>query len=119
MLRMIEQLESMSDQEGSARYEELCRRAIIVITPGSQRTEADPQERKRLRELVTEAIGDRGHVLDIPFDPALDTGAIIDWQLVSDGTRRAFERVCACIADGLYAWAMDEKKNPALKGTQG
>lgn len=119
MLRMIEQLESMSDQEGSARYEELCRRAIIVVTPGSQRTAADPKERKRLRELVIEAIGDRGHVLDIPFDPALDTGAIIDWQLVSDGTRRAFERVCARIADGLYAWALDEKKNPALKGTQG
>ncbi|WP_262495274.1 MinD/ParA family ATP-binding protein [Paeniglutamicibacter gangotriensis] len=119
MLRMIEQLESMSDLEGTPRYEELCRRAVIVITPGSQRTQADPKERRRLRELVAEAVGDRGHLLDIPFDPALDTGAIIDWQLVSDETRRAFERICARIADGLYAWALDEKKNPALKGTQG
>lgn len=117
LLRMIEQLESMSDLEGTPRYEELCRRAVIVLTPGSQRTQASPKERNRLSELVTEAIGDRGHFLEIPFDPALDTGAIIDWQLVSDQTRRAFERVCARIADGLYAWAMDEKKNPALKGT--
>lgn len=117
LLRMIEQLESMSDIEGTPRYEELCRRAVIVLTPGSQRTQARPTERNRLYELVTEAIGDRGHFLEIPFDPALDTGAIIDWQLVSDQTRRAFERVCARIADGLYAWALDEKKNPALKGT--
>lgn len=117
LLRMIEQLESMSDLEGTPRYEELCRRAVVILTPGSQRTQASPTERNRLYELVTEAIGDRGHFLEIPFDPALDTGAIIDWQLVSDQTRRAFERVCARIADGLYAWAMDEKKNPALKGT--
>lgn len=117
LLRMIEQLESMSDLEGTPRYEELCRRAVIVLTPGSQRTQASPTERNRLSELVTEAIGDRGHFLEIPFDPALDTGAIIDWQLVSDQTRRSFERVCARIADGLYAWALDEKKNPALKGT--
>lgn len=119
MLRMIEQLESMSDLDGIPRYEELCRRAVVVVTPGSQRTQASPTERNRLRDLVAEAVGDRGHILDIPFDPALDTGAIIDWQLVSDETRRAFERVCARIADGLFAWAIDEKKNPALKGTQG
>ncbi|MFF5794595.1 MinD/ParA family protein [Paeniglutamicibacter sp. NPDC012692] len=118
MLRMIEQLESMSYLEGVPRYEELCRRAVVVVTPSSQRTQASPKERGRLRELIAEAIGDRGHIVDIPFDPALDTGAIIDWQLVSDETRRAFERVCARIAEGLYAWAVDEKKNPALKGTR-
>lgn len=116
MLRMIEQLESMSILESNPHYEELCRRAVIVITPGSQRTQASAKERTRLYGLITDAIGERGHFLEIPFDPALDTGAIIDWQLVSDETRRAFEKICARVAEGLYTWAMDEKKYQVQKG---
>lgn len=116
MLRMIEQLESMSALENNSHYEELCRRAVIVITPGSQRTQASTKERARLYGLITDAIGERGHFLEIPFDPALDTGAIIDWQLVSDETRRAFEKICARVAEGLYTWAIDEKKHQVQKG---
>ena len=42
-------------------------------------------------------------MIDIPYDPALDTGSIIDWQLVGDPARRAFERASAQIAEGLLA----------------
>ena len=40
-------------------------------------------------------------IIDIPYDAALDNGSIIDWQLVGDPARRAFERVTAEIAAGL------------------
>jgi hypothetical protein len=52
-------------------------------------------------------------LIDIPYDGALDTGSIIDWQLVGDPARRAFERASAEIAAGLLA--ADNKRTTSTK----
>lgn len=103
--RLIEQLESMSAQSGNPRYQDLLRKAVVIVTPGSDRNQESITRQKELQQQLEEAIGVEGKFLRIPYDPQLDTGSIIDWQLVSDKTRRAYERICAEIADGMHSWA--------------
>jgi MinD-like ATPase involved in chromosome partitioning or flagellar assembly len=98
-LRMIEQLESMSDHTGNPRYKDLVANAVVLVTQGAGWKEATA-EQKKLREALSAAVRT---VVDIPYDTALDTGSIIDWQLVGDPARRAFERASAEIANGLLA----------------
>ncbi|WP_422933307.1 MinD/ParA family ATP-binding protein [Sinomonas sp. P47F7] len=96
-LRMIEQLESMSEHTGSPRYKELVANAVVLVTQGAGAS-SPTAERTELRRALDEAVR---AVIDIPYDKALDTGSIIDWQLVGSPVRRAFERAAAAIADGL------------------
>jgi MinD-like ATPase involved in chromosome partitioning or flagellar assembly len=98
-LRMIEQLESMSEHTGNPRYKDLVANAVVLVTQGGGWKEPTA-EQKKLREALSAAVR---AVIDIPYDKALDTGSIIDWQLVGDPARRAFERASAEIADGLLA----------------
>lgn len=98
-LRMIEQLESMSEHTGNARYKELVANAVVLVTQSGGASSA-AAERAELRRALEEAVRT---VIDIPYDKALDTGSIIDWQLVGAPVRRSFQRAAAAIADGLLS----------------
>jgi MinD-like ATPase involved in chromosome partitioning or flagellar assembly len=96
-LRMIEQLESMSERTGNPHYKDLVSNAVVLVTQGGG-TKVSASEQAELRENIASAVR---VLIDIPYDKALDTGSIIDWQLVGDPARRAFERAGAEIATGL------------------
>ena len=98
-LRMIEQLESMSEHTGDPRYKELIANAVVLVTQGGRASSA-ANERAELRKALHDTVR---AVIDVPYDKALDTGSIIDWQLVGSPVRRAFERAAAAIADGLHS----------------
>ncbi|MCT9626741.1 AAA family ATPase [Pseudarthrobacter equi] len=98
-LRMIEQLESMSERTGNPHYKNLVDNAVVIVTQGGG-AKVSAAEQADLREKLSSAVR---VIIDIPYDGALDTGSIIDWQLVGDPARRAFERATAEIADGLLA----------------
>ena len=96
-VRMVEQLESMSDRSGDPRYRNLVENSVVLVTDGLSASIA-PRGRQELRQSLESF----AHVvIDIPYDKAMDDGSIIDWQLVGDPARRAFERAGAAIADGL------------------
>jgi putative peptide zinc metalloprotease protein len=96
-LRMIEQLESMTERTGNPHYKDLVNNAVVVVTQGggAKVSATDQADLRAQLESTVRAI------IDIPYDAALDNGSIIDWQLVGDPARRAFERVTAEIAAGL------------------
>lgn len=96
-LRMIEQLESMSQVSGNPHYEQLVRHAVVLITQGGGWREPTAEQAK-LRAEISAAVGT---VIDLPYDQSLDTGSIIDWQLVGDPAARAFERAAATVAEEL------------------
>jgi putative peptide zinc metalloprotease protein len=98
-LRMIEQLESMSEHTANPHYRDLVANAVVLVTEGSG-APGSAAERAELREALEDTVRT---VIDIPYDRALDTGSIIDWQLVRTPVRRAFERAAAAVADGLLA----------------
>lgn len=98
-LRMIEQLESMSERTGNPHYKDLVANAVVLVTQGGG-AKVSAAEQAELRENLASAVR---VLIDIPYDGALDTGSIIDWQLVADPARRAFERASAAIAAGLLA----------------
>jgi MinD-like ATPase involved in chromosome partitioning or flagellar assembly len=98
-LRMIEQLESMSERTGNPHCKSLVDNAVVIVTQGGG-AKVSAAEQADLREKLSSAVR---VIIDIPYDGALDTGSIIDWQLVADPARRAFERATAEIADGLLA----------------
>ncbi|MDD1478704.1 MULTISPECIES: ParA family protein [Micrococcaceae] len=96
-LRMIEQLESMSERQGNPHYKNLVANAVVVITQGGG-AKVSATDQADLRAQLESTVRS---IIDIPYDAALDNGSIIDWQLVGDPARRAFERVTAEIAAGL------------------
>lgn len=96
-LRMIEQLESMTERTGNRHYKDLVNNAVVVVTQGGG-AKVSAADRADLRAQLE---GTVRAIIDIPYDAALDNGSIIDWQLVGDPARRAFERVTAEIAAGL------------------
>lgn len=98
-LRMIEQLESMTERTGNPHYKNLVDNAVVIVTQGGG-AKLPAAEQADLREKLASAVRT---IIDVPYDAALDNGSIIDWQLVKDPARRAFERVTAEIADGLLA----------------
>lgn len=98
-LRMIEQLESMSERTGNPHYKDLVTNAVVLVTQGGG-AKVSAAEQAELRENLASAVR---VLIDIPYDGALDTGSIIDWQLVGDPARRAFERASAEIAEGLLS----------------
>lgn len=108
-LRMIEQLESMSERTGNPHYKDLVANAVVLVTQGGG-AKVPTAERAELRENLASAVR---VLVDIPYDAALDTGSIIDWQLVGDPARRAFERASAEIAAGLLA--VDSKRTASTK----
>jgi putative peptide zinc metalloprotease protein len=110
-LRMIEQLESMSERTGNPHYKDLVSNAVVLVTQGGG-AKVSAAEQAELRENLASAVR---VIIDIPYDGALDTGSIIDWQLVGDRARRAFERASAEIATGLLA--ADSKRTTATKTT--
>lgn len=96
-LRMIEQLESMSERTGNPHYKDLVANAVVIVTQGGG-AKVSSADQSDLRAQLDSTVRS---ILDVPYDAALDNGSIIDWQLVGDPARRAFERVTAEIADGL------------------
>lgn len=73
-------------------YEELANNAIIVITEGSRLKEST-QSVKEIRETFSRKLD----VIDIPYDPHLDRGTVIDLELLNDKTRRAYENLAALV----------------------
>lgn len=73
-------------------YEELANNAIIVITEGSRLKES-AQSAKEIRETFSRKLD----VIDIPYDPHLDRGTMIDLELLNDKTRRAYENLAALV----------------------
>ncbi|SDQ03590.1 MinD/ParA family ATP-binding protein [Arthrobacter crystallopoietes] len=98
-LRMIEQLESMSERTGNPHYKDLVANAVVLVTQGGG-AKVSASEQAELRENLASTVR---VLIDIPYERALDTGSIIDWQLVGDPARRAFERASAETAAGLLA----------------
>lgn len=89
-MRMIEQLENTG-------HSALVRDAVVLLTQGGGKRES-PQKQQELREALSDCVR---VVVDVPYDGHLDDGSIIDWRLVAEPTRRAFERAAAAVADGL------------------
>lgn len=89
----------MSERTGNPHYKDLVANAVVLVTQGGG-ARVSAAEQGELRANLASAVR---VMIDIPYDPALDTGSIIDWQLVGDPTRRAFERASAQIAEGLLA----------------
>ena len=104
-LRMIEQLESMTERTGNTHYKNLVDNSVVIVTQGGG-AKVSAAEQADLREKLGSAVRT---IIDIPYDGALDTGSIIDWQLVGDPARRAFERATAEIAAGLLG--VDNRPN--------
>jgi putative peptide zinc metalloprotease protein len=110
-LRMIEQLESMSERTGNPHYKDLVANAVVLVTQGGG-AKVSAAEQAELRENLASAVR---VLIDIPYDEALDTGSIIDWQLVGDPACRAFERASAEIAAGLLT--ADNKRTTSTTTT--
>lgn len=102
VLRTIEQLQAMSQVTGNQHYASLCEHAVLVITPGSHRRAVAPERRKELRQMLEQALGETATFLTVPYEPALDTNGLIDWQLATDESVRAFEKVAAAVSAGLF-----------------
>ena len=102
VLRTIEQLQAMSQLSGNDHYAALCRHAVLVISPGSHRRSVAPERRKELRTMLEQALGEEATFLPVPYEPALDTNGLIDWQLATDESVRAFEKVAATVSEGMH-----------------
>lgn len=106
VLRTIEQLQAMSQLSGNDHYAALCRHAVLVISPGSHRRAVAPERRKELRTMLEQALGEEATFLPVPYEPALDTNGLIDWQLATDESVRAFEKVAAAVSEGMHQAAV-------------
>ena len=106
ILRTIEQLQSMSQQTGNEHYADLCRNAVVIISPGSHKRSVSPERRKELRGMLEQALGENAKFLSVPYEPELDTNGVIDWKLASDESVRAFEKVAAAVSEGMYRSAV-------------
>ncbi|MGP9784447.1 MinD/ParA family ATP-binding protein [Glutamicibacter sp. AOP12-B1-11] len=106
VLRTIEQLQAMSHLSGNDHYAALCRHAVLVISPGSHRRAVAPERRKELRTMLEQALGEEATFLPVPYEPALDTNGLIDWQLATDESVRAFEKVAAAVSEGMHQAAV-------------
>ncbi|MHA6969305.1 MinD/ParA family ATP-binding protein (plasmid) [Glutamicibacter bergerei] len=102
VLRTIEQLQAMSQLSGNDHYAALCRHAVLVISPGSHRRAVASERRKELRTMLEQALGEEAIFLLVPYEPALDTNGLIDWQLATDESVRAFEKVAAAVSEGMH-----------------
>lgn len=105
VLRTIEQLQAMSHLSGNDHYASLCQHAVVVLSPGSHRRTVAPERRQELRLMLEQALGDDATFLSVPYEPALDTNGLIDWQLASDDSVRAFEKVAAAVSEGMHRHA--------------
>ena len=76
-LRMIEQLESMSERQSNPHYKDLVANAVVIVTQGGG-AKVSAADQADLREQLSSAVRT---IIDIPYDAALDNGSIIDWQL--------------------------------------
>ena len=85
--------------------------AVVLVTQGGG-AKTPTREQAELRTILASAVRT---LVEIPYDKALDTGSIIDWQLVGDPARRAFERAAAEIAAGLQT--ADAKPTASAKTT--
>jgi MinD-like ATPase involved in chromosome partitioning or flagellar assembly len=104
--------------EGAARLVEdlrtlgrgkLVDQAVTVLTPGADLSGWKRRHARHARDTVH--VNLRQHfeahtraVLDVPFDPALVSGALIEQRLLSAATVRAWERVAATIVAPLLRW---------------
>lgn len=115
VLRTVEQLQAMSQLSGNDHYAALCRHAVVVISPGSHRRTVAPGRRQELRNMLEQALGEEATFLSVPYEPALDTNGVIDWQLATDDSVRAFERVAAAISEGMYRSATTSESHNRTK----
>lgn len=115
VLRTIEQLQAMSHLSGNDHYANLCRHAVIVLSPGSHRRSVAPERRKELRNMLEQALGEEAQFLSVPFEPALDTNGLIDWQLATEDSVRAFEKVAAAVSEGMHRSAASSESQKRTK----
>ncbi|MGV2853032.1 MinD/ParA family ATP-binding protein [Glutamicibacter sp. AGC13] len=108
VLRTVEQLQAMSHVTGNQHYASLCEHAVLVITPGSHRRAVAAERCKELRQMLEQALGETATFLAVPYEPALDTNGLIDWQLATDESVRAFEKVAAAVSAGLFRSASND-----------
>ncbi|MEO7349783.1 MAG: MinD/ParA family protein [Terrimesophilobacter sp.] len=77
-------------------YESLVRNAIVALNTGTHGTnivkidEIEAHFRSRVRDIV-----------QIPYDPVLAAGSVIDYSLLQPFTRASARRLAALVADGL------------------
>lgn len=79
-----------------AGYDQLVENAVVVITEGSRGKESAAAA-KEFRETLSRKLD----VIDVPYDPHLDRGTIVDMELLADKTRRAYENLAALITHKL------------------
>lgn len=115
VLRTIEQLQAMSHLSGNDHYANLCRHAVIVLSPGSHRRSVAPERRKELRNMLEQALGEEAQFLSVPYEPALDTNGLIDWQLATEDSVRAFEKVAAAVSEGMHRSAASSESQKRTK----
>ncbi|MBX4321941.1 hypothetical protein K4G81_22250, partial [Mycobacterium tuberculosis] len=48
-----------------------------------------------------EALSKKLDIIDVPYDPHLDRGTVVDMELLADKTRRAYENLAALITHKL------------------
>lgn len=115
VLRTIEQLQAMSKLSDNDHYANLCRHAVVVLSPGSHRRSVAPERRKELREMLEQALGEDAKFLSVPYEPALDTNGLIDWQLATEDSVRAFEKVAAAVSEGMHRSAASSESQKRTK----
>ncbi len=86
----------MLDALRATGHEDAVRRAVTVLSQPGPRTDAE------LTARLHDHFGRLTRtVLEVPYEPALVAGGPIDYESLSEATRRAWLRVAAACADGL------------------
>lgn len=80
-----------------AGHESLVTNAVVVVTEDTRGKESGVAV-KELRAALGDTAMD---IIDIPYDPHLDRGTVIDVELLRDGTRRAYEQLAALVSHKL------------------
>ncbi|MGH3423239.1 MAG: MinD/ParA family ATP-binding protein [Nocardioidaceae bacterium] len=86
----------MLDALAAEGRQDLVGRSITILSDPA------PTIDKELARALTDAYESRSRaVCRVPFDPALVSGAVVDYARLSDGTRDAWLRACAAMAGAL------------------
>ena len=75
-------------------YSGLLHRTVLVLN------DSDGHADKRTRSIINQQFASRGQVvIEVPFEPHLRPGGVIDVSEMSDRTRRRFMEITAAIAE--------------------
>ena len=79
-----------------AGYERLVENAVVVISE-STRGKESAAAAKEFREVLSKKLD----IIEVPYDPHLDRGTVVDMELLADKTRRAYENLAALVTHKL------------------